>query len=421
MADASSAHLQHNGNSSRKLRLENLPSEICDLILACLDSAAPSEQRFCDEPTFELVKSDTRPLKTLSQVSRAWRYLTLPWLFRHVTYCITADPFTEGLYPTVAFHIGREARRLNSFLEKHSLHRYVSSLVVYTTEDVCYGYLDRESRIFTADEKGEASLADALWPVLLSSLNPDRVVILAPPLSLGSLTDGVHVDTKHAWAFDSPLQSLQVSKKRRPYGQKSLTHNGSAERLFDGRQWSELAVNEGSFIRAYSTYEYFLKEKPSTIPSLHWRALYGSNFFRQLTSLHYNAIFPFYNTLELFLNLARICPNVTRLSMQLAPSLKSGLLTNKERIGTSDLRDMWMELESGYQLIIFAIKDMTREGNLREFRSLDYVSWPDDLKAVLDEGISDDTLGWQPREPGYWATAWPFNAELSNSVTTGEG
>ena len=36
--------------------------------------------------------------------------------------------------------------------------------------------------------------------------------------------------------------------------------------LFEIRPWSKLLLNEGSFIRAYATYEYWLRQPPSVGP-----------------------------------------------------------------------------------------------------------------------------------------------------------
>lgn len=136
--------------------------------------------------------------------------------------------------------------------------------------------------------------------------------------------------------------------------------------LLNLRDWTSLSLNEGSFLKAYGTYEYFERGPPSLISSI------ASSFspldlptppstltLTSIRSFTYTAIFPFANHLD-FLSLL---PQLETLDLQFAPDPQSGILDDKERTGKAELADCWQELISGYHDIAGAISTfrMSRE------------------------------------------------------------
>lgn len=123
--------------------------------------------------------------------------------------------------------------------------------------------------------------------------------------------------------------------------------------LLNLRDWTSLSLNEGSFLKAYATYEYFERGPPSLISSI--ASSFGLRHFpdqsgnvrstlRSLRSFTYTAIFPFANQLD-FLN---VLPLLETLDLQFAPDPQSGILDDRGRTGRVELQDCWQELISGY-------------------------------------------------------------------------
>lgn len=139
--------------------------------------------------------------------------------------------------------------------------------------------------------------------------------------------------------------------QRLPYSQLQPIPEWSANRdiapssVLNLRDWSSISLNQGSFLRAYGTYEYFERGPPSIIGSiaLHF-SVRGPDNRANLRSLTYTAIFPFANHLD-FLNLL---PQLETLDLQFAPDPQSGILDDRKRFGRVELQDCWQELISGY-------------------------------------------------------------------------
>lgn len=63
--------------------IERLPEELLIHLLNYLDAVPPSETKIREEPSLKLTTSDLCSLKNASLVSKQWRRLVLPSLFRH--------------------------------------------------------------------------------------------------------------------------------------------------------------------------------------------------------------------------------------------------------------------------------------------------------------------------------------------------
>lgn len=63
--------------------IERLPEELLLSIFELLDSEAPSVTKSRQEPSLELTTSDVHGYKDLSSVSKRWRRIVLPLLFRY--------------------------------------------------------------------------------------------------------------------------------------------------------------------------------------------------------------------------------------------------------------------------------------------------------------------------------------------------
>ena len=100
-----------------------LPNEILDNILACLDTAAPSDSKLYDEPVWVLTSSKITDLKSSSMVCWRWRRAVLPLLFKHMCLVIQ-DPVM--LNPIMR----NEYFALVDFVRRNNLKSVITSFAV---------------------------------------------------------------------------------------------------------------------------------------------------------------------------------------------------------------------------------------------------------------------------------------------------
>ena len=188
------------------------------------------------------------------------------------------------------------------------------------------------------------------------------------------------------------------------------------------RPWTHVSLNEGSFLQAYGTYEFFERGPPSLVHSIklcfypdshpdHRRADRVRRF-PALRSFTYTGIFPFSNHASFF----EMLPHLEELDVQYAPDPQSGILDDKERTGKAELQDCWQELVSAYhdlstEISTFGMSEarfpklkrvVCRDFRIRALQEeLDEIFTPLCLPvwAEVERGVFE-RLGMSPRLPG---------------------
>lgn len=364
-----------------------LPQELLDRIIYYLDVEPPSLQALHREPSITLTESDAQPLKNLSLTSRLLRRLTIMTLFKFSRIRLNR----LCIVGIVELSSGSEdINEYLNFVRLNALRLYVKGIVLYTEVDLGLEQSSTGPRL-SSDAFGGLGFSEFahLWRNLLTALNPDFITMIAPPSTLALLASCVCQD-RDAWAFDMPLHILHLKK---PYSIPSAASFGPPRvaDLFHFQEWSHCTLNEGSSLKSYSTYEYFLKITPSIVP------VGSPNAIMSITSFDYIAIFPLQNqTLEIP-RLFLMMPNLERIRVQLAPEPSSKILEDQTRMQKGLPADMWMELVSGYRLILHAIREM---GGLKHFQSLDYAI--KGLRPSLDGLFEQIMRGWSSCGGGCW-------------------
>ncbi|KAF7588163.1 hypothetical protein BBP40_006100 [Aspergillus hancockii] len=357
--------------------LESLPNELLDEIVSNLSTAPPSSIKLHNPPSGNIAKSGTRDLKSLSRTSSRLLEVTRPRLFSHICFDL------------------RDVDELLSFVSAQDLARYVTSAVVKGRQSPD----DREGPFW--------------WRQVLSYLDPHRITIIAPPSFIGKMM-GTQIFEGHSWAFEIPLQVLQLEQDTRGSDPTLVSHLEKCASLLEARTWSSLLFNESSSLRAYNHYEYFLFQVPSLFSK--WGSLTYvkprpqklalSNALNRLTSFRYTAVFPFYNHVKLVLNAVELMDNLRSLSVQLAPC-QGDKATEIEQRGSMDPSDPWMEIATGYSLIGHAVIDLGHKDSFVEFCACDYSFDPlrPELSATLgdildgSEWVHDGHGTWNKRKP----------------------
>ncbi|KAI9715341.1 MAG: hypothetical protein M1812_005986 [Candelaria pacifica] len=414
---------------SRRILLDALPNELLDNILSFLDKPPPSITFEYHDPEKVVSPHTSSDLKVLSVISHKWRCLTLSRLFKYVRLHLnTLHSFLDlALLHTTKRH--REnlvcddlSRPLIEFLETNSLQHHVFNLLI-DTGSLSGNEIDVQEQWETWKQEDPLEefpytarlCVRLLWRFSFPSLGTPSITMVAPPRSLAFLA-GSKFRSRDDWAFDMPFHSIRF--EREPASSVDAmpqTHEGLSK-LINAQPWTSLSLNEGSFIKAYSTYEYFVKTPASILDNIPKR-LEEHDIRSTLTSLTYTAIFPFSNHVNRVLRLAKACPRLEYLRMQLAPCVKNKILEDKDKVGKADIADMWMEMDSAYKLTARAIINMGKEASLKRYQSLDYA-----IKGLRDtlhtNMMSADKLwGWRFYGDGLWVRDETLDVAQVNHAT----
>lgn len=310
-------------------QLVDLPNEIISHILNLLDSPSVFESTIHELPQS---RPSSRPLKVLplsssSYVSHRFRKLVLPVLFRHVR-----------------MHHG-DLKAFLRFAETAKVRNAPISIVI---------------EIYTPT----SHLHPPWWTQVLTTLpSLSTLSIAAPPHIFPEVTRNPCSSSNDAWAFKIRLQYIQLRIEHvHPFRHTSQS-------LLNSHPWTHLLVNESSSLRAYTTYEYFLRSTPTPIPS----TAFGSSDLRHyqtflplltnLRSFTLISIFPFSNHLASHLTFIRLMTSLHTLTLRLLPTPQSTVLasTIEATGGHFDVRDPWNEFETSLPLVIDTVKSMSME------------------------------------------------------------
>lgn len=159
--------------------------------------------RLHDQPSLDLLT--TKPgcssayLKAISLVSKWWRALVLPRLFRHVLW-------KPNVYSLSAFTLNPIP--LLRFLTENHLARGV------TTFTVLIDFYDRDAADYVVAPQIRAVDLEWLWDQLFSVIDPLRFTVLARPTTLAALLSRMlYLDD--AWSFDIPYHILSLARPSR--------------------------------------------------------------------------------------------------------------------------------------------------------------------------------------------------------------
>lgn len=167
---------------------------------------------------------------------------------------------------------------LRDFLDFLTLHELASSVqtFVLSTSNMVSNKRSRFPHLSAMSSDSRQRCSVEFWEHLLSVLTPERITILAPPVDLACLTTCA-IDTSGDWAFGDMdyhalslyLPSFPDRNKALPTSRNILTEHdiyGYLSRRCPGiagrsilslLPWDSISINEGAFIKAYATYEYF--------------------------------------------------------------------------------------------------------------------------------------------------------------------
>jgi hypothetical protein len=423
--------------------LDSLPEELQLLVLEFIDTPPPSSGRLRHEPCLTLTDSEDQTLKCISLVSKRWRRLVLPTLFKYARLRLDRPPRTEwnacpvcnesvaatgripaagqnGLGDIDRYHIDMVVAALSqrdisvasgkshletstelsstyswiqrfyhamldflAFLQDNDIANAVDNFVLYTDQ-----MLEAKLHRFpheAADKDWRFPASAAFWAHLLAVIDPSVVTIVAPPLDLACLTNCA-VDTFGDWAFgEMDYHFLTLSQTKTGHASTQIPTYASlrsvptsypsiaASSVLNLRPWTHLGLNEGPFLKAYGTYEFFERGPPSIVYSIKDSIIrrptqvqtgtqnhHSDTFVVQplwnLTSLDYTAIFPFSNHADF----SSILHQISHLSLQLAPGAESNILNDRIRLGKADLSDCWTELLTTYAQVVEPLASVRR-------------------------------------------------------------
>lgn len=360
--------------------LLDLPLELLDLIISLLaQEKPPSAKLLYEDPPDGILWSGHHPLKDLSQACHATRGLCFPSLFSAVKVDInSADTFLK-------------------FSETHSLFRQANSLVLYLDSKSRSSYLNGGN----------------FWLPLvrvIDSVKPSVVTVLLTP-SLFQRILPYDPNLTDQWAFGIGHQVLQLSLPRELAASPRTSRKAlESQNVFQIREWTHCAFNQGSSLPAYSTYEFFAKTTPSVFnprlePDLE-RSLTECGF-ANLTSLDYSALFPLNEMVEQLCMCMDYMKRLKSLRVQFAPTPSNNVLDNPTAMGKCQPGDLWQEFGDCYNTLDEYIwkRLVTGQISLEEFTSLDYVN--PSLRELIDSEMKlftepNESFKRDPTNGGRW-------------------
>ena len=363
--------------------LLDLPAELVLQILSFLVERKPHSMRHLhEEPSEALLHSGYTPIKNLSLTCRHLRNLCLQTLFTNVKLTLTS----AGLSASTGRSI--------SFCQDHDLVSGIESVLFY---QVASDSLNNEDEY--RNLPGSSMESQILW--VISQLNPPAITIMLPP---SYFQDLMPYDLRESdeWAFQIPYQVLHLTQSMDMTPACVSVSDSQDKSILNMSSWGHCTFNEGSSIRAYSTYEYFHKHVPSIFTPINEQKMLDAvgKALPYLTSLDYVAVFPFSTRhIHQFCNfLAAAAPNFQRLRTRLSPTRGNGVLDDKEEMGTCQRTDLWSELEVCYAYLA----DRLRQGfldSIIHFTVLDYDN--PGLRDAIDR-VCDMGADWAHEGNGEW-------------------
>jgi hypothetical protein len=408
-----------------------------------------------------------KPLKSLICVSKSWYRLVSPLLYSHLQLqlqtqtaqtelvlapkikTITAN-FREWLFRDAGYphdirlpyrHVWQNKATPKAATWTTTLDEQLSNLITFldSTQNCSAGDGVQSLTIIATEELNDVNLdyirdemhcliaTAAFWNLLFEKLDPKRVTVLAPPSTLACLL-ACSMNMMDAWAFPGmAMQLVSVWREPRPVEVAGYCRSPSGNdydvmqpvelilepneygrpafsSLIYIRPWTHLVVNEGSFLEAYSTYEYFHKNPPGILASV-------GRAFRLETdmwSVGYKAVFPFGNHIGSPLD--RITykgnsSNVRKLYVKLAPDPDDKILDDPAQIGKADMADCWREVETAYRFLtdpaLRGEPDFSPPGVARE---LEMFGFGDSSITSIRETVYESlaTAGWQEVTANEW-------------------
>jgi hypothetical protein len=452
-----------------------LPNELLIHIASYLDIPPPSVTKFAHEPSLYLTCAGDTPLKNLSYVSRRWRKVVLPILFRYSRIPLEESPqwvhidartidnmqsqltklsdhelqiyrrMRGRFKSTLAFPYDEVFDDLLSnlcrieegdeflktvpnilwfphlpaksyidfarFVAECTLQHHIKNIVLYTDKE----YKPRNSS--TADMYLTNAVAE-IWSEIFRHLEPVRVVVAAPPTTLAGLLD-VPMLSSDVWAFEMTVHYIELVQ----HGPNRIGHLGSACRpwnsaLVHRRPWTHLRYNEGSSVTAYSTYEYHLKQSPKMLYLTLLRLAKEVGSCCNIQSFSFIGVFPFSTNITTIIRALQKIGTLKTVQFQLAPGPENNLLRTPESIGKAQPRDLWLEWHGSYKAIAIFLGTFEFEDG-SQFVSNDCAEprVETEVEEYL-ESLQTRGLGWRNDGNGVWIRDRTLDLDSTSSAIT---
>ncbi|KAI4124168.1 MAG: hypothetical protein LQ338_004943 [Usnochroma carphineum] len=369
-----------------------VPVEVVEQIIQYLDIEQPTTlRRIRYEPSAGLLDSDLKPLKNLSLTCRSLRNLVFHSLFQFLRLGFDdLTPQTAKGYN--ADNCLKELYKLSRFVSRFGLAGKIRGLAFFFPVETEFGlhYLH--------------DFRHKLLSFALGEMNPESLTLIASATVLGEISQ-LEVNEHDMWAFKPRVHILNLRQPPELAGPDESTRRiswGMPSTLFNLRPWSCIALNEGSCLSVYSTYEYHLKSTPSIMlhpstSSSEWPHL--GAILPHARHFDYIANFPLSKHMA---NLAyTLCcmPQLVSLSTQFtpAPDVRDNILEDSREIGKASISDVWMEAAQAYRTLAASILTKGIATELRRWTALDYSIPVDDIVGAVFQG-----RGWERKEARVW-------------------
>ncbi|KAK5659894.1 hypothetical protein OQA88_13357 [Cercophora sp. LCS_1] len=253
--------------------MDALPPELLSQVFSFLDSTPPSDSRLHDQPKRDMFKTRETDLRNVTLVSRQWRAVVLPRLFRHASW--TLDRWALPLVEPGDASKSPEEFPFLRFLNYNNLGRHVDTLVI-RMENSRKGMTRRAEIGRVLDQAGSNSAGDGsetedtpiftnerpihkpgnpkivnrwalysedigwFWELVFATVDPRRITLVASPQTLASVL-GRAIYLGDAWSFSHDLINIlslsqETRSKTAPSAPKTAVQTGDTSSAASGFQ-----------------------------------------------------------------------------------------------------------------------------------------------------------------------------------------
>ncbi|KAI9851158.1 MAG: hypothetical protein M1838_004367 [Thelocarpon superellum] len=396
-------------HSGRCFNLGDLPLDIFHMVCDRLDEDDPPSVRILREAevTSDKIRCESNPLKNLSCVSKMWRALVLPHLFKY-----TRLEVRWSTRQCAQYYVYHRAQSLLRFLEANDLKGEVGSLVIYCSHSPSSP--PYESKGVYSGLSSSQFFARSLWWHLFPALNPPRITLVGPPVLLSDLAGvGPAMDVRQYVIVPPAIEGkvffvlcLEQSDRGPLESDSSFGFDTAVGLLYAGR-WTRLSLNEGTTWgppkhRIY--YQFASPTSRSLLELLEFRMAIS-----ELRSVSYTSVYPLSRVAIALASFANRCIRLETLEVRFtANGMKLDVAPEVANAGMSlDPLKFAREALSADVCSTLA----TRVPGRSPLTLICHDVQEGGLLENLDEDLESSLVGWTRERQGVWVSGDPPGAD----------
>lgn len=350
----------------------HLPLELLEQIFDILDTGeAPSSRALRQEPSSAITRADIQPLKCLSRTCHSLRRLIVDRLFQTAVLS-----FDVSLNRKMRLHWKPELCAFQDSLARNKLPLHVRSVVVQFIVQTPMRWKMHLNKGFAGN----------ICSTIMHLHRPETLTVIIPPSLSPYLAPHGYPGPEHDEERTSNAPSHVLTCVR--FSESPTYFNLHPHLGLWKDRYSSITLNEASWIKMYSSYDYYLKNPYSLFGSRQFQHLIQHDWHCWLQEFTYIAIFPIaIHVLEMF-RILRDLHRLEVLAVKFGPD-PNEVSSDPTPIPKCHVSDLWGEFHECYWEALGFASDMSRSHRLKVFRSLDWQNHAERMKLDVEMLLED--------------------------------